>query len=142
MGTLNLNPLPPEAAAKYIPSRPGIRAYNRIETLPGLQTLTLQTFEDAQNSTKLIDVIQENGIEPLLKWARAVVPSSVRKKTPICLFASAGVRGKLLGASFGSYFTFRDGSNTFGGTNPCHPFHLGSIGLQVQSSMHRGDHWE
>eukprot|EP00210_Caulerpa_lentillifera_P003414 g3257.t1 len=90
----HLKPIPPETAVEYIPYRPGIRAYNRIETLPGLQTLTLRNFEnhDDTNSTELIQVIRNKGLDPLLKWAKAVIPASVREKTPICLFASAGMR--------------------------------------------------
>ena len=55
--------------------------YNRVETEPGLDK-----FVDDPTA------LQERGLEPLLAWARAVVPRRQQLSAPIFLFATAGAR--------------------------------------------------
>ncbi|KAL9230219.1 hypothetical protein vseg_005601 [Gypsophila vaccaria] len=56
------------------------RAYNRMETEPGLDKLV-------RNSTGL-----KTAIKPLLRWAARQIPKSSHKTTSLFLYATAGVR--------------------------------------------------
>lgn len=47
---LHLTGIPPEAAKEAIPYRPGVRAYNRVETLPGLQSIVAEDMSRNQTS--------------------------------------------------------------------------------------------
>lgn len=75
--------IPPDAAKEKIPKRriETRRAYQRVETEPGLSEFVSD-----------FDGIQEQVLEPLLDWARAVVPKSEWRVTPVFLFATAGMR--------------------------------------------------
>jgi hypothetical protein len=72
--------IPPDAAKDKIPKRSTEknRAYKRVETEPGLSD-----WNEEQVRMSL---------EPLLDWARAVVPKHVWSDTPIFLFGTAGMR--------------------------------------------------
>lgn len=72
--------IPPSEAANSIPRRSGVRAYNRIETLPGLSQF---------NDTKKL---ASESLGPLLSWTRAVIPAKDLAQTPVFLFATGGVR--------------------------------------------------
>lgn len=72
--------IPPSAAANKVPERPGIRSYDRVETIPGIDQ-----FGD-------LEQMKSDSIGPLLSWAKAVVPPHLLKTTPIFLFATGGVR--------------------------------------------------
>ncbi|KMS99485.1 hypothetical protein BVRB_2g044770 [Beta vulgaris subsp. vulgaris] len=56
------------------------RAYNRMETEPGLDKLV-------RNSTGL-----KGAIKPLLRWAEKQIPKNSHKSTSLFLYATAGVR--------------------------------------------------
>lgn len=72
--------IPPSAAANRIPRRPGIQAYNRVETLPGL------------NQFVGTEKLASESLGPLLSWARAVIPTKTQAQSPVFLFATGGVR--------------------------------------------------
>ncbi|EFN50868.1 hypothetical protein CHLNCDRAFT_141807 [Chlorella variabilis] len=75
--------VPSSAAAHKVPRRamPGRRAYQRVETEPGLD----QFVGDGQG-------LQAKALGPLLEWAEAVVPRWQWKQTPMFLFGTAGLR--------------------------------------------------
>lgn len=75
-----LHLLPPSAAANKVPKRPGIRSYDRVETLPGI--------DHFENKEKL----ESECLRPLLTWAKAVIPSKHLEATPLFMFATGGVR--------------------------------------------------
>ncbi|GMH35514.1 hypothetical protein BSKO_03382 [Bryopsis sp. KO-2023] len=72
--------IPPSAASSKVPRRLGIRAYNRVETLPGLDSFLAS------------DELRTKSLGPLLNWARAVIPSRLWRSTPVFLFGTAGLR--------------------------------------------------
>ncbi|KAK2075881.1 hypothetical protein QBZ16_001623 [Prototheca wickerhamii] len=57
------------------------RAYDRVETEPALEAL----LPDAAR-------LEREGLRPLLRWARAVVPATQRASTPVLLAGTAGLR--------------------------------------------------
>lgn len=73
----------PTAAPHAVPRRalPGKRAYQRVETEPGLDA-----FADDP------DGLRRKALGPLLEWAEAVVPPSQWAATPLFLFGTAGLR--------------------------------------------------
>lgn len=75
--------IPPSAAKDKIPKRrtETRRAYQRVETEPGLSEYVSD-----------LESIESRVLEPLLEWARAVVPEPHWHKTPIFLFGTAGMR--------------------------------------------------
>ena len=72
--------IPPDAAKDKIPKRSTEknRAYKRVETEPGLSDWN-------QEQVRML-------LEPLLDWARAVIPKQAWSDTPIFLFGTAGMR--------------------------------------------------
>lgn len=73
--------IPPSAAPDKIPPRSGIRAYERVETLPGLDSCRGD-----------VDKLRGECLGPLLDWAKAVVHKTQQASTPLFLFATSGVR--------------------------------------------------
>lgn len=75
--------IPPSAAKDKVPKRSTEtrRAYQRVETEPGLS-----------NFVNDFNGIRRQVLEPLLGWAKAVVPESEWNKTPVFLFGTAGMR--------------------------------------------------
>ncbi|GAB4819746.1 hypothetical protein N2152v2_006792 [Parachlorella kessleri] len=75
--------IPPSAAAHKVPRRamPAKRAYQRVETEPGLD----QFVGDERG-------LRAKSLGPLLGWAKAVVPRHQRRRTPVFLYATAGLR--------------------------------------------------
>ena len=73
------------APARLIPKRSTEtrRAYQRVETEPGLSTYL------RENRLHQVD---ERALQPLLTWAKAVVPRSQWKDTPVYLLGTAGLR--------------------------------------------------
>lgn len=55
--------------------------YNRVETQPGLDQYVGKPAE-----------LQSEAIEPLLQWARAVIPAQHQKQTPLFLLGTGGLR--------------------------------------------------
>lgn len=82
-GLPSMEQIPASAASNKIPYRQieTRRAYQRVETEPGLASFLSNTGD-----------INGKALEPLLQWARAVVPKSRWKKTPVLLLATAGMR--------------------------------------------------
>jgi len=78
-----LKQIPPDRAADKVPKRSTElrRAYKRVETEPGLAT-----FSDA------VSGIESTVLEPLLRWAEAVIPKRLWSNTPVFLFGTAGMR--------------------------------------------------
>lgn len=64
------------------------RAYQRVETEPGLSTYLRE---------QRLHEIGDKALRPLLAWAEAVVPSSQWEDTPVYLLATAGLRRLSLG---------------------------------------------
>lgn len=83
-------------------------SYNRVETLPGLDS-----FADRDESE-----LEARALGPLLTWARAVIPARQLHAVPIFLFATAGpcFTGLLLGAA--------DGRQPAPHTLGCHPVNV------------------
>ena len=80
-GTPVMTVIPPSAAAALVPRRAAKRAYDRVETEPALEAL----LPDAAR-------LDREGLRPLLRWARAVVPATQRASTPVLLAGTAGLR--------------------------------------------------
>ena len=78
-----LEPISPDAAPHKVPRRSleTRRAYKRVETEPGMDKF-------AQNLHEL----GRRALEPLLEWAREVVPSKRWSSTPVFLLGTAGLR--------------------------------------------------
>ncbi|KAL4451373.1 hypothetical protein ABPG77_009445 [Micractinium sp. CCAP 211/92] len=78
-----LTAVPSTAAPHAVPRRslPGKRAYQRVETEPGLD----QFVDDAPG-------LQGRALGPLLQWAEAAVPRRQWASTPVFLFGTAGLR--------------------------------------------------
>ena len=78
-----LKQIPPDRAADKVPKRSTEtrRAYKRVETEPGLAS-----FSGA------VGGIESTVLEPLLQWAKAVVPKKMWSSTPVFLFGTAGMR--------------------------------------------------
>lgn len=80
---VDLSLIPPDRARHKVPRRAleTRRAYTRVETEPGLHKFT--------NSPSSLG---PKALEPLLEWARAVIPSNHWPSTPVFLFGTAGMR--------------------------------------------------
>lgn len=75
-----MHAIPPSAAAHLVPKHANKGMYNRVETRPGLDAF-------AANATGLA-----GALEPLLAWARAVVPARHHVRTPLMLMGTGGLR--------------------------------------------------
>lgn len=73
------------APAHLIPKRSTEtrRAYQRVETEPGLSSFVRE---------HRLHEIDDKALQPLLAWARAVVPSAYWAETPVYLLGTAGLR--------------------------------------------------
>ncbi|PSC71682.1 putative apyrase 7 [Micractinium conductrix] len=82
-GAPALAAVPSTAAPHKVPRRalPGKRAYQRVETEPGLDRF----LGDEAG-------LEERALGPLLEWAAAVVPRRQWARTPVFLFGTAGLR--------------------------------------------------
>jgi hypothetical protein len=73
-------PIPPSAASHLVPQHAQQGMYSRVETRPGLDTYAVNT---SGLSTSL---------DPLLAWARGVVPPALQTSTPLFLMGTGGIR--------------------------------------------------
>ncbi|GLI68899.1 hypothetical protein VaNZ11_013447 [Volvox africanus] len=81
-GIPDLELIPPSAAPDLVPKKSGTSSYNRVETLPGVDSFVDRPEQD----------LEALALGPLLTWARAVIPARQLPAVPILLFATAGVR--------------------------------------------------
>ncbi|KAL6763814.1 nucleoside phosphatase family-domain-containing protein, partial [Haematococcus lacustris] len=77
----NITVVPPSAASHLVPKVKRKGLYSRVETQPGLDAFARDPLG-----------LESRSLQPLLAWARAVVPPRLASCTPLFLLATAGMR--------------------------------------------------